>query len=188
MPGIDGFEIAALGKMDASRRAGDFITANDGTDSVVEAFAGGVDLSPNRSRRGGADAWRRAKINRLARELRERNAELTVLNKSLQAEIIRRQQAEQSLSLLDEKRSQRFHAGGTLRHDAPSYIERQADRDLLQALGRGEYCHVLTSRQMGKSSLMARTAHKLRQQGFAATLDLAAIGQNLTIDQWHMGF
>lgn len=127
-------------------------------------------------------------INRLTRTLRERNHELSNLNRALEAEIMRRQQAEQALSLLGEQQSERFHAGGTLRHDAPSYIERQADRDLFAALRQGAFCCVLTSGQMGKSSLMARTAHRLRQCGWdVVTLDLAAIGQNVSVEQWYDG-
>src|SRR5437764_224109 len=81
-----------------------------------------------------------------------------------------------------------YVTGGTLRSDAPSYVERQADRDLYASLSRGEFCYILTSRQMGKSSLMARTAARLRQEGGAvAVLDLAAIGQNLTVEQWYDG-
>jgi hypothetical protein len=81
-----------------------------------------------------------------------------------------------------------YVTGGTLRPDALCYIERQADKDLLQALLQGEFCYVLTSRQMGKSSLMVRTVMRLRQEGVAvAVLDLTAIGQNLTIEQWYDG-
>ncbi len=47
---------------------------------------------------------------------------------------------------------------------------------------------MLTSRQMGKSSLMVRTAARLREEGVAvAVLDLTAIGQNLTAEQWYDG-
>src|SRR5690242_4386317 len=79
-----------------------------------------------------------------------------------------------------------FVAGGTLRHDAPSYVERRADRELYDALSGGEFCYVLTSRQTGKSSLMVRTAAKLREEGVrAAVLDLSALGQNVTPEQWY---
>jgi len=44
-----------------------------------------------------------------------------------------------------------YVTGGTLRPDAPSYVERQADLDLFEGLLKGEFCYVLTSRQMGKS-------------------------------------
>lgn len=81
-----------------------------------------------------------------------------------------------------------YVTGGTLRPDAPCYVERQADKDLCDGLLRGEFCYVLTSRQMGKSSLMVRTVRRLRQEGIAvAVLDLTAIGQNLTIEQWYDG-
>ena len=81
-----------------------------------------------------------------------------------------------------------FTTGGTLRHDAPSYVERKADVDLTRGLEAGEFCFILTSRQMGKSSLMNRTAHKLRRGACrVALLDLTAIGQNLTNEQWYDG-
>lgn len=84
--------------------------------------------------------------------------------------------------------NQFFVTGGTLRSDAPSYVERQADRDLVRLLAAGEFCYLLTARQMGKSSLMVRAAQTLRSMGHSvATLDLAAVGQQLTHEQWYDG-
>jgi len=81
-----------------------------------------------------------------------------------------------------------YVTGGAVRGDAPSYVERQADQELYQGLLEGRFCYVLTSRQMGKSSLMVRNAARLREDGVAVVvLDLTAIGQNLTAEQWYDG-
>jgi len=85
-------------------------------------------------------------------------------------------------------RSGFFVLGGSLKLDAASYVMRDADLDLYAALKRGEYCYVLTSRQMGKSSLMVRAWVRLRQEGMqAVVIDLASLGRNVTLDQWYMG-
>src|SRR5204863_5821584 len=81
-----------------------------------------------------------------------------------------------------------FITGGTLPPGASSYVPRKADADLLEHLREGEFCYVLTTRQMGKSSLMVRTANRLRAEGVSvAMLDLTALGRNLTAEQWYGG-
>ena len=45
------------------------------------------------------------------------------------------------------------------------YLERRADRDLLEHCRAGDFSYILTSRQMGKSSLMIRTAERLTAEG-----------------------
>ncbi len=81
-----------------------------------------------------------------------------------------------------------FVAGGTLRTDAHSYVTRPADKELLDATMAGEFCYVLTPRQMGKSSLMVRTARKLQADGVRTViLDLTSIGTDVTVEQWYLG-
>src|SRR6266404_2525357 len=81
-----------------------------------------------------------------------------------------------------------YITGGTLQRDARCYVERQTDKDLLYNLKEGKFCYILTARQMGKSSLMVRTAARLREEGISvAVLDLTAIGMNLTAEQWYDG-
>lgn len=79
-----------------------------------------------------------------------------------------------------------FVAGGTLHPDAPSYVERPADRQLRELVQAGELCYVLTTRQMGKSSLVVRTAGHLNSLGICtATIDLTLIG-SAPIEEWYL--
>lgn len=81
-----------------------------------------------------------------------------------------------------------FVAGGTLRPGTSSYVTRAADGQFLRYLSEGEYCYVLTARQMGKSSLMVRTKPYLEQQGMrTAIVDLTEIGTRVSAYQWYLG-
>ncbi|BAU63327.1 WD-repeat protein [Stanieria sp. NIES-3757] len=82
-----------------------------------------------------------------------------------------------------------YQVGGCLTTNASCYAIRQADRELYQALIRGQFCYVLNSRQMGKSSLRVQTMHRLQRKGMScAAIDMTRIGSNnLTPQQWYKG-
>lgn len=82
-----------------------------------------------------------------------------------------------------------YHLGGSLPVDASSYVMRQADSDFYALLQAGEFCYVLNSRQMGKSSLRVRTMQKLQAEGVVcAFIDLTGIGkEDVTAEKWYAG-
>src|SRR4028118_1805028 len=82
-----------------------------------------------------------------------------------------------------------YQIGGSLNTDALTYVKRKADDEIYQALKNGEFCYVLNSRQMGKSSLLVRTLHRLQAEGFqCSTIDMTRIGsENITPLQWYKG-
>ncbi|MEM8613235.1 MAG: AAA-like domain-containing protein, partial [Cyanobacteria bacterium P01_H01_bin.105] len=82
-----------------------------------------------------------------------------------------------------------YQIGGSLDYKAPTYIERQADKELHKALLDGEFCYIFNSRQMGKSSLMVRSWHRLQEEGYrCAVIDVTNIGSDhITPEQWYRG-
>ncbi|MGF1603826.1 MAG: AAA-like domain-containing protein [Thermosynechococcaceae cyanobacterium] len=84
----------------------------------------------------------------------------------------------------------RYQVGGSLPIDAPSYVTRATDDRFYHYLKNGDFCYVLNSRQMGKSSLRVQTMQKLRGEGtVCAAVDLTGFGtQGITPDKWYSGF
>ena len=80
-----------------------------------------------------------------------------------------------------------YKIGGSLPANAPTYVVRQADRDLARFLQAGEFCYVLNSRQMGKSSLKLRTIQTLTAAGVACVdIDLSGVGADgVSAAQWY---
>ncbi len=94
-----------------------------------------------------------------------------------------------SLSVGDAQPNYRYQVGGSLPVHAPSYVTRVSDFTFYEHLQQGEFCYVLNSRQMGKSSLRVQTMQKLRAQGVVcASIDLTGFGtQGITPEKWYGG-
>lgn len=83
----------------------------------------------------------------------------------------------------------KYQVGGSLRIDDPTYACRQADKQLYTSLKAGEFCYVLDSRQMGKSSLLQWTIACLKQEDYACVyLNVTPLGsEDTTPLQWYRG-
>ncbi|MBW4612342.1 MAG: AAA-like domain-containing protein [Desmonostoc vinosum HA7617-LM4] len=83
----------------------------------------------------------------------------------------------------------RYQVGGSLHSNDPTYIVRQADEQLYASLKAGDFCYILNSRQMGKSSLLQRTSYRLKEEGYScAYLDMTRLGsEDTTPEQWYKG-
>jgi AAA-like domain len=82
-----------------------------------------------------------------------------------------------------------YTVGGTVQtNEQGLYLARPADQELLTLCQQSDFAYVLTPRQMGKSSLMIRTAEQLLDEGRQAViLDLTQIGTQVSVDEWYRG-
>ncbi|WP_174709038.1 AAA-like domain-containing protein [Nostoc sp. TCL240-02] len=76
---------------------------------------------------------------------------------------------------------------GSLPENASTYVKRETDDELNEALLQGKFCYVLNSRQSGKSSLRVRTMSRLSEAGVeCASIDLSSINiQTATQENWY---
>ena len=83
----------------------------------------------------------------------------------------------------------KYVVGGPLKKDAPSYIKREADRQLYEALKLGSFCYVLNSRQMGKSSLRVQVMNQLQGEGVkCGVVDISTLTSASDEDDWYQSF
>ena len=81
-----------------------------------------------------------------------------------------------------------FHAEATLPPDLPCYVERRADAELLKALRNGKFTVILSSRKVGKSSLLERAFANLRtEQVCVVKKELAEADRGITEESWYAG-
>jgi hypothetical protein len=89
---------------------------------------------------------------------------------------------------MESRKGFRYQVGGSLPRDFPAYVERKADDELYNFLSQDEFCFVINSRQMGKSSLRVRVMRRLEEEGrLCALIDPQTLGKTLSADQWYAG-
>lgn len=81
-----------------------------------------------------------------------------------------------------------YSVSGTVQSANGLYISRNADRELLALTRAGEFAYILTTRQLGKSSLMIHTAQQLHREGVRnVIIDLGQIGVGVSQEEWYLG-
>ena len=81
-----------------------------------------------------------------------------------------------------------YTVGGTVQAGGGIYIPRQADEELLALCRARTFAYILAPRQVGKSSLMVRTAEQLADEGIQSMIiDLTQLGVQVTAEEWYLG-
>ncbi len=92
----------------------------------------------------------------------------------------------------EKHNSQYYVVGGPVQPGRACCVLRDSDMQLYARLVEGEYCHVLAPSHEGKTTLMAQTASRLREEGIrVATIDLAQISSREMKDdvgRWYYSF
>ncbi|MEL6816764.1 MAG: HAMP domain-containing protein, partial [Cyanobacteria bacterium J06598_3] len=147
-------------------------------------------------------------FNEMVEEIRNYAISLETQNKALEGRVAKRtQELTDTLAVLNETQAELllenallrdsdqpsavdYQVGGSLPLEALTYVVRQADRQLYQALRRRQYCYIFNARQMGKSSLRVQMMQRMRLEGVTcAAIDLSSIGNRQTTqEQWYSGF
>lgn len=80
-----------------------------------------------------------------------------------------------------------YKVGGTIGFQDHTYVKREADQSLYEGLKAGDFCYILNSRQMGKSSLAIHTMARLKKEGYSCIfIDLSQdIGRATNADEWY---
>jgi len=125
----------------------------------------------------------------LEQKVAERTQELSQTLEILQATQAKLEFENALLKPTEQGSSYSYQVGGSLSSDAPTYVVRSADRYLYKALMQGDFCYILNTRQMGKSSLMVRMMKHLQQEGLCcAAIDMTRLGsEDVTAEQWYKG-
>lgn len=158
--------------------------------------------SPNELRRLAAA------FNAMVEEIRTYSLSLQTQNKALEERVEHRtQELTETLQVLKATQAELlienallregeqpskydYQVGGSLPLASLTYVVRQADRQLYQALRRGQYCYIFNARQMGKSSLRVQMMRRMELDGaVCGSIDLSSIGNRQTTqEQWYTGF
>ncbi len=135
----------------------------------------------------------------LSQEMDDLATEIESVDKQLQshqqqAQLQSQQELTQYISpsnSVTQDLSYEYRVGGPLTPDNPTYVQRQADTDLLENLKTGEFCYVFNSRQTGKSSLRVRTIAKLKEEGIVCVTILTSLiistSEEMTEALWYRG-